>query len=285
MNIQITTKGFVPNGTGLGAWIAEFNSPERQRVINGVAQSNSIRIQLHAIVEAIRVINQNSGSRSHDISIRTNYPLVVQSMPNRVIQWAENNWERDNGQKVQHADLWKELLAAHHQHKIIWEKLSQDDPQMLGFQGEIDKLIAEHLALEQASKTSSSPETGPVRTLIICTPSEKAIQVACQALTQAMNAGETILLYKHKQDNEAKFIQLATKTLYEKFIIAASAENHIPSTWPRLSAIDDKHCLDQAVELADKIILVHDLHDSTIRYVEASAEFQGKSCELHEINI
>lgn len=279
--IEITTKGFCPNGSGTGAWIAQLKSGEHQREISGISpETTSIRIQLEAITEALKALKV---AGTYQILVKTNFPLVVQSMPNRASRWEQNNWLRDNGEAIQHADLWKQILDMSKRHNITWEKLAQDDEAILALQSKIDREIGDYFAQKQSSETAKLQSTGIVRTLIICTPSEKAIKIASEAIKRAIQAGETILLYKHKQDNEAKFIQLATKMLYEKFIIAASSENYIPSTWPRLTASDDKHCLDQAIELADKLVLVHDTHDSTVRYAHSAAEFLGKPTEFYQL--
>lgn len=106
MSISIYTDGSsFRNGKSGAAFIIkdDFNVHES---ILCQKDGNSGEMEVRAVIEALRALRGEVA----DITIYSDYKLVVEALNGRLSCWFSNGWKKENGNKVPFCDLFKELF-------------------------------------------------------------------------------------------------------------------------------------------------------------------------------
>ena len=120
-NIKIYTDGACSGNPGKGAfsYIILIDDNEIKRYCNGFIKTTNNRMELMAIIEAIKFIKsvENINNNSN-IDIYSDSKYVVDSINKK---WL-NNWILKNFKNVKNVDLWKEYLNINNKFNVnfIW---------------------------------------------------------------------------------------------------------------------------------------------------------------------
>jgi len=120
-NISIYTDGACSGNPGKGAfsYVILINNNEIQRYANGFIKTTNNRMELMAIIEAIKYIKLlKKIDGNTNINIYSDSKYVIDSINKN---WL-NNWILKNFKNVKNVDLWKEFINVKHNLNInfIW---------------------------------------------------------------------------------------------------------------------------------------------------------------------
>ncbi|MDB5266719.1 MAG: rnhA [Parcubacteria group bacterium] len=112
--ITIFTDGSSRGNPGPGGWGAIVAEADRVRELGGgEAQTTNNRMELRAVIEALKVSDGN-------IELHTDSEYIVKGITVWVKGWQNNNWKTAAKKPVLNQDLWQELLAASKDKDIRW---------------------------------------------------------------------------------------------------------------------------------------------------------------------
>lgn len=121
--ITIYTDGSCLGNPGPGGYAAVLMyGSKRKEISEGFRLTTNNRMEIMAVIEALKVINQN---KKYDISVYTDSNLVVSAVNNSWIKsWEKSGWKKSNKKPVLNKDLWKELseMIGRHNVKFYWVK-------------------------------------------------------------------------------------------------------------------------------------------------------------------
>ena len=120
-NISIYTDGACSGNPGKGAfsYVILVDNNEIQRYANGFIKTTNNRMELMAIIEAIKYIKLlEKIDNNTNVSIYSDSKYVIDSINKN---WL-NNWILKNFKNVKNVDLWKEFINVKHNLNInfIW---------------------------------------------------------------------------------------------------------------------------------------------------------------------
>ena len=121
--ITITTDGACSGNPGPGGLAAIIEHPTLGEftVTGGDPDTTNNRMELAAIIEALRTINQDHDSLNAPIVIRTDSQYVAKPFTdNWLDNWQRRGWQTAKGTPVLNQDLWQMLLQQMENHKIVW---------------------------------------------------------------------------------------------------------------------------------------------------------------------
>jgi ribonuclease HI len=119
-HVIIYTDGACSVNPGVGGWGAVLIYGKRRRELSGSeAQTTNNRMELTAVIEAVKALNQPC-----EIDVFTDSSYVCNAFKNGWIwNWLRNGWKTANKHPVENQDLWQELLACLKIHKVNWNKV------------------------------------------------------------------------------------------------------------------------------------------------------------------
>ncbi len=121
--VEIFTDGSCLGNPGPGGYAAILKFAEKEKVISGyVAHTTNNRMELTAVVEALRLLN-----RPCTVKVVTDSNYVVKGMTQWIHGWIKKNWQNARKQPVLNKDLWKQLLALTRTHSIEWKWIKGHD--------------------------------------------------------------------------------------------------------------------------------------------------------------
>ena len=122
--ITINTDGSClgnPGPGGFGA-IIDIDDDISITVTGGDPSTTNSRMELSAVVEALRVVNNMDQLKERSITIRSDSKYVVDAFNDRWIDnWFRNGWRTAKRQPVANQDLWQDLLDAAGDRRIVWQ--------------------------------------------------------------------------------------------------------------------------------------------------------------------
>lgn len=117
--VSIYTDGSCDN-CGYGGWAAVILCSDNVTEISkGCAQTTNNKMELTAVVEALRVAPNDS-----DITIYTDSRYVITGVEN-IFYWRDHNWITKSSTPVKNLELWQqfiEIVAHKRSIKAIWVK-------------------------------------------------------------------------------------------------------------------------------------------------------------------
>jgi len=116
--IDIFTDGACSGNPGPGGWGAILRSGDTEKVLfGGVALTTNNRMEMTAVIEALRTLKKPVAARVH-----TDSQYVQKGISEWIHGWKRRGWKTAGKDPVKNEDLWRELdrLAAQHEIEWIW---------------------------------------------------------------------------------------------------------------------------------------------------------------------
>ena len=123
-NVTIHTDGACAGNPGPGGFgaVATIGGKDYLTVIGGSPHTTNNRMELTAVIQGIRAVNQEAELRDSPITVRSDSTYVVKAFNNDWIDnWQRNGWINSKRKPVPNQDLWNELLQAIGHHQVTWE--------------------------------------------------------------------------------------------------------------------------------------------------------------------
>ncbi|MDG1163475.1 MAG: ribonuclease HI [Burkholderiales bacterium] len=118
--IDIYTDGACKGNPGPGGWGAFLKSGDHEKdIFGGESQTTNNRMELMAVIEALKTLNNRSRIR---LFIDSQY--VKNGINIWISNWKKNGWRTSNKKAVKNVDLWVQLdeLVPNHEIEWIWVK-------------------------------------------------------------------------------------------------------------------------------------------------------------------
>lgn len=114
--VEIFTDGACSGNPGPGGWGAILRMGEKEReLFGGEAHTTNNRMELLAVIEALRVLKRPVTARVH-----TDSQYVQKGISEWIHGWRRNGWRTADKKPVKNADLWQTLDGLAGQHRIEW---------------------------------------------------------------------------------------------------------------------------------------------------------------------
>ena len=148
----IHTDGACSGNPGPGGFAAIIEVGEcRFTVTGGEPNTTNNRMEMAAVIEAVRLLNSQSDLQHSHLTIRSDSQYIVNAFNDNWIEnWKRKGWRTAKKQPVANKDLWETLLQelAPHPTTFVWVRGHSGDP----MNEECDRL-----AVEQAKIAPSQP--------------------------------------------------------------------------------------------------------------------------------
>ncbi len=118
--IDIYTDGACSGNPGPGGWGAILRKDATEKeLFGGEAQTTNNRMEMTAVIEALRALKTPVEARVH-----TDSQYVQKGISEWIHGWKRRGWKTAGKEPVKNEDLWRELdrLAAQHRIEWIWVK-------------------------------------------------------------------------------------------------------------------------------------------------------------------
>lgn len=118
--IDIYTDGACSGNPGPGGWGAILRKDTTEKeLFGGEALTTNNRMEMTAVIEALRALKQPVAARVH-----TDSQYVQKGISEWIHGWKRRGWKTAAKEPVKNEDLWRELdrLAAQHRIEWIWVK-------------------------------------------------------------------------------------------------------------------------------------------------------------------
>lgn len=116
--IDIFTDGACSGNPGPGGWgaILRMHGKEKE-LFGGAAQTTNNRMEMMAVIEALKALEQPVALRVH-----TDSQYVQKGISEWIHGWKQRGWKTASKAPVKNEDLWRELdrLASRHTIEWIW---------------------------------------------------------------------------------------------------------------------------------------------------------------------
>lgn len=114
--IEIYTDGACSGNPGPGGWGVILRSGDTEKeLFGGAAQTTNNRMEMTAVIEALRVLKRPVAARVH-----TDSQYVQKGISEWIHGWKRRGWKTADRQPVKNEDLWRELDQLAAQHRIEW---------------------------------------------------------------------------------------------------------------------------------------------------------------------
>jgi len=118
--IDIFTDGACSGNPGPGGWGAILRKGDTEKeLFGGEALTTNNRMEMTAVIEALRALKQPVAARVH-----TDSQYVQKGISEWIHGWKRRGWKTAAREPVKNEDLWRELdrLAAQHTIEWVWVK-------------------------------------------------------------------------------------------------------------------------------------------------------------------
>lgn len=114
--IEIYTDGACKGNPGPGGWGALLRCGSWQRTLyGGAAKTTNNRMELIAVIEALRALKQASR-----VAIYTDSQYVQKGITEWLPNWKRRGWKTSSGAPVKNRDLWQALDDLVSRHEVEW---------------------------------------------------------------------------------------------------------------------------------------------------------------------
>ena len=133
--VTIFTDGACKGNPGPGGWGAILRMGEHEKELSGgEAETTNNRMELMGAIMALRALKQPC-----EVTLHTDSKYVIDGITSWIFGWQRNGWVNAAKKPVANADLWQDLIAAAHPHRIAWQWVK-------GHAGNADNERADRLA-------------------------------------------------------------------------------------------------------------------------------------------
>jgi ribonuclease HI len=124
MKIRIYTDGGCSGNPGPGAWAYVMLGPKGEtRDARFCSETTNNRMELQAVIEALRAVRKRSDLASAQIDLFTDSQYVKNGISDWIYNWIKNGWKTRSKQPVKNQDLWKQLLQLSSTMSVRWRWL------------------------------------------------------------------------------------------------------------------------------------------------------------------
>jgi ribonuclease HI len=114
--VEIFTDGACKGNPGPGGWGALLRMGAHEKELaGGEPNTTNNRMELTAALQGL-----NALTRPCRVTLYTDSRYVMDGLTKWIHGWQKNGWKTADKKPVKNADLWQELLAAAHPHRIDW---------------------------------------------------------------------------------------------------------------------------------------------------------------------
>lgn len=114
--VDAYTDGACKGNPGPGGWgVLLVYGEHRKELFGGEAHTTNNRMELRAVIEALKSLK-----RFADIRIHTDSQYVQKGISEWLVNWKRKDWKTADGKQVKNQDLWQELDMLSSQHKVKW---------------------------------------------------------------------------------------------------------------------------------------------------------------------
>ncbi len=118
--VIVYTDGACSGNPGPGGWAALLQWNKREKELSGGdPQTTNNRMEMRAIIEGLKAINQPCKVKVHSDSA-----LIINTFRKGWIDnWIKRGWKKSNKKPVENQDLWKKMLQVMKPHDVEWIKV------------------------------------------------------------------------------------------------------------------------------------------------------------------
>lgn len=114
--IDIYADGACKGNPGVGGWGALLVSgAHRKELIGGERLTTNNRMELTAVIEALKSLKRNS-----QVCIHTDSQYVLKGITEWLPNWKRRGWRTSTNSPVKNVDLWQRLDELVVQHEVRW---------------------------------------------------------------------------------------------------------------------------------------------------------------------
>lgn len=115
--VTIYTDGGCNPNPGPGGWAAILLYPDQppQELVGAESQTTNNQMELRAAIEALKAL-----PGPHQVDLYTDSQYLRQGITEWLPVWEERDWQTSQKTDVKNQDLWQELAALLHNHRITW---------------------------------------------------------------------------------------------------------------------------------------------------------------------
>ena len=155
--MTIHTDGACSGNPGPGGFAAiiEWEPDGLITVSGGDPETTNNRMELSAVIEALRAVNFLPEWAEEEITVRTDSQYITKAFKEHWLDnWQSNGWRTAKNKPVENQDLWKALLEEAKGRRVTWEWVR-------GHSGDPMNERCDRLAVEQAqlARTQREPWT------------------------------------------------------------------------------------------------------------------------------
>lgn len=114
--VEIYADGACKGNPGRGGWGVLLRHGDTEKTLyGGAAQTTNNRMELTAVIEALRALK-----RPCRVSLHTDSQYVQKGITEWLPAWKRRGWKTSGGAPVKNQDLWQELDSLAARHRIEW---------------------------------------------------------------------------------------------------------------------------------------------------------------------
>ncbi len=127
--LRIYTDGGCSGNPGPGAWAYIILDDGRQtgarpaQASSFVCETTNNRMELQAVIEALRAVTIKPGWRSASVEVYTDSQYVKNGISQWTHTWIRNGWKTKAKKPVKNQDLWQELVSLSKPLAVSWHWL------------------------------------------------------------------------------------------------------------------------------------------------------------------
>lgn len=122
--LAVFTDGGCSGNPGPGGWgfvIVHEGGPVSETVgSGGEAVTTNNRMELSAVIEALRTVNENPLWKDCTVAVYTDSQYVQKGISQWIAGWKKNGWKTSSKEPVKNQDLWQILDRASAERKPRW---------------------------------------------------------------------------------------------------------------------------------------------------------------------
>ncbi len=114
--VDAYTDGACKGNPGIGGWgVLLVYGAHRKELSGGVASTTNNRMELQAVIEALKHMKRPAKLRIH-----TDSQYVHKGISEWIVGWKRKGWKTADGKPVKNQDLWVELDTLSRGHELEW---------------------------------------------------------------------------------------------------------------------------------------------------------------------
>ncbi len=123
--MQVFTDGGCSGNPGPGAWAyIVLGDGRRLQGAGGQPRTTNNRMELTAVIEALKRIRQELPDRRAALDLHTDSRYVQRGITEWILKWERNGWRSSTRAPVKNQDLWQELRRLTASMEIRWHWLA-----------------------------------------------------------------------------------------------------------------------------------------------------------------